>query len=241
MRWRFVDSGLVGPAMASAMDEAILEARGQGLVPDTFHLYRRNAPAISLGRFDRVDMSVNREATARLGVSLVRRMSGGTAIYTDPGHLVYSVAVARGSMPESPQDAFRIICRGVVLALRELGVEAVFRPVNDVLVGDRKISGSAQVRRRGIMLQHGTLMVHTDYERMFAVLRGKRPRSGLTSLAEELEDVPSMETVVQAMERGFSEALAADMVREGLSAAEEEEAERLVRTIYGRDEHTFIY
>jgi len=125
--------------------------------------------------------------------------------------------------------------------LQELGIEAVFRPVNDVLVGDRKISGSAQVRRREALLQHGTLMVRTDYERMFAALRGKRPRNGLTSLAEEMEDVPSMEIIKKAMERGFSQALDADMVRDGLSAAEVERAERLVRTIYGRDEHTFIY
>ena len=241
MRWRFVDSGLVAPTMASAIDEAILESREQGSVPDTFHLYRRNAPAITLGRFDKIGTSVDREAAARLGVSLVRRMSGGTAIYTDPGHLVYSVAVARESMPDSPPDVFRIICRGVVLALQELGIEAVFRPVNDVLVGDRKISGSAQVRRREALLQHGTLMVRTDYERMFAALRGKRPRNGLTSLAEEMEDVPSMEIIKKAMERGFSQALDADMVRDGLSAAEVERAERLVRTIYGRDEHTFIY
>ena len=91
-------------------------------------------------------------------------------------------------MPESPQETFRTVCQGIIAALHELGVEAEFKPVNDVLVRGRKISGSAQVRRNGVVVQHGTLMVRTDYQRMFAVLRGKRPREGLTSLAEEITE-----------------------------------------------------
>ncbi len=241
MTWRLVDSDLIAPAMASAVDEAILLSRGEGTVPDTLHLYRRNAPAISLGHFEKVAERVDLEAADRYGVALVRRMSGGGAIYTDPGHLIYAVALGDAAAPESPQETFRSLCQGVVAALRELGVEAQFRPVNDVLVRGRKVSGSAQIRRHGAVLQHGTLMVRTDYERMFSVLRGKRPRSGITSLAEEMTDVPSMDMIKEAMVRGFSSAMGVGMVREELSEKERDEADRLVRTTYGRREHTFLY
>lgn len=236
-----MDSDLLEPAKASALDEAILEARARGSVPNTLHLYRRNAPSISLGHFERAAESVNLEAAERLGVAVVRRMSGGSAIYTDRDHLIYAVIVGRGSVPESPQETFRRICQGIVAALGELGIEAQFRPVNDVLVHGRKISGSAQVRRHGAMLQHGTLMMRTDYERMFAVLKGKRPRDGLTSLAEEMTETPAIEAVKSSMAGGFAAALGAEMVRGELSFWEKEEAERLVRTAYGRKEHTYRY
>ena len=69
LSWRFVDSDLISPATASAVDEAILAARAEGSVPDTFHLYRRNSPSISLGHFERVAESVDLEAAKRLGVA----------------------------------------------------------------------------------------------------------------------------------------------------------------------------
>jgi lipoate-protein ligase A len=241
MLWRLVDSDLIAPAKASAVDEAILLARSRGSVPDTLHLYRRNAATVSLGHFEKVADSVDLEAAERLGVALVRRMSGGSAVYTDRDHLVYTVVVGQASVPESPQETFAILCQGVIAALGGLGIEARFKPVNDVLVGERKISGSAQVRRHGVVLQHGTLMVRTDYERMFAVLHSKRPRGGMTSLAEELGEVPLMDDVKNALVRGFSSALGAGIASGELSEMEKCETDRLVRTVYGRREHTFLY
>jgi lipoate-protein ligase A len=84
-------------------------------------------------------------------------------------------------------------------------------------------------------------MVRTDYGRMFAVLRGKRPRDWMTSLAEEMTEVPAMSTVKNALVRGFSSALGVEMAHGKLSEKERGEADRLVRTTYGREEHTFRY
>jgi lipoate-protein ligase A len=130
----------------------------------------------------------------------------------------------------------------VIEALEILGVQAEFKPVNDVLVGGRKISGSAQVRRRQVVLQHGTLLVRTDYERMFSVLRSsKRPRDGLTSLTEVLGEAPSMATVKDAVVRGFSKALGAEFETGALTEREKEATDRLTRATYGRQDHTFLY
>jgi lipoate-protein ligase A len=241
MTWRLVDSDMIAPEMASAVDEAMLLSRSGGVVPDTLHLYRRNAPSISMGHFEKVAECVDLDAAERHGVALVRRMSGGSAIYTDPGHIIYTVVLGQGSVPESPQETFCILCQGVIAALGEIGIEAEFKPVNDVLVRGRKISGSAQIRRQGAVLQHGTLMVRTDYERMFSVLRGKRPRDGMTSLAEEMTEVPSMCAVKVAMTKGFSSALNVEIDEGELSDEERITADRLVRATYGRREHTFLY
>ncbi len=141
-----------------------------------------------------------------------------------------------------PPGTFRIICQGIIGALDVLGVRAEFKPVNDVLVGGRKISGSAQIRRHGVVLQHGTLLVRTDYERMFSVLRSnKRSRDSMTSLAEELSDLPPVGTIKKAMQRGFAEALDVDMETGGLSERECMLADEMVHARYGLREHINLY
>ncbi len=241
MNWRLVDSDLIAPAMASAVDEAILLSRAEGAVPDTLHLYRRSCPTISLGHFERMAECVDLEAARRSGVALVRRMSGGSAIYTDPDQIVYAVVVGQGSVPESPQETFRLLCQGVIAGLRGLGVEAEFKPINDVLVRGRKISGSAQVRRHGVVLQHGTLIVRADHDRMLSVLRSKRTRDEMTSLAEEVAELPSMYDIKAALVAGFASVLGVEMVPGALTEAERRRAETLARATYDDPAHTRLY
>jgi lipoate-protein ligase A len=220
----------------------MLLCRNEGSIPDTLHLYRRTAPTVSIGHFERLKERVDIEAAERLGVSIVRRMSGGSAIYTDPDQLIYTVVVGRASVPESPQETFRVLCQGVIDALAILGVRAEFKPVNDVLVGGRKISGSAQVRRHEVVLQHGTLLVRTDYERMFSVLRAsKRSRNELTSLAEVLPEVPAMGAIKRALAQGFEKALQVEMAEGRLSERERARADELVSSTYALREHTVLY
>lgn len=239
--WRLVDSDLVTAERSAAIDEAILLAREEGIVPDTLHLYRRDGPTVSLGHFEKAGSCLDMEEIKKLGVRVVRRFSGGSAIYTDPDQLIYTIIVDHRSVPESPQETFRILCGGIIAGLEELGVEAEFKPINDVLVAGRKISGSAQIRKGGVVLQHGTLLVRLDRERMFAVLRSsKRDRSSMTSLAEVLPVPPSMERAKEALVRGFSRTLGCAMERGELTVREQEQVERLVATKYGRSEHTYL-
>ncbi|OPX61393.1 MAG: Lipoate-protein ligase A subunit 1 [Methanomassiliicoccales archaeon PtaB.Bin134] len=241
MHFRLVDSDLVSPERSAAIDEAILLARDRGSVPDTLHLYRRDRPMVSLGYFERTSTCLDKEAMERLGVRAVRRASGGSAIYTDPGQLIYSVIMDRRYVPEDPLTTFRMLCQGLVLGLEELGVRAEYKPVNDILVDGRKISGSAQMRRGSVVLQHGTLLVSVDYDRMFAVLRSsKRVRESLVSLSELIAPVPSMDTVKKAVVRGFSRALGCFIERGTLTSSEVKDVDELVATKYGRDEHTYL-
>ena len=242
MLWRLVDSDLAAPAYTAACDEAMIIARHQGAIPDTLHFYRRAVPTVSIGYFEKVEQVVDLEAMRRRGVGLVRRVSGGSAIYTDPGQLIYSVIVDERMVPEGPSATFELICQGVIEALGYLGVAATFKPVNDVLVSGRKISGSAQTRKWDVVLQHGTLMVDTDFEAMFDVLKPVkkgRGRDSVTSLSKELGETPSMERVKKAMVDGFASALGVEIVPGALTRFEEETIERLIKERYGREEYTF--
>jgi lipoate-protein ligase A len=240
--WRLVDSGLLEPAMSAALDESILVARIDGRVPNTLHLYRRDRPTVSVGYFERVAECLTLEEVHRHGITMVRRLSGGSAIYTDPGQLIYTVVVDDSELPESPQERFRMLCQGIVETLHGFGLVAEFKPVNDVLVNGRKISGSAQSRRHGTVIQHGTLLVRNDYECMFKVLgSSKRTKEEMTSLTEELGVPPSIESIMEALAKGFSGTLDVEMVKGELTELEWTTANDLVRTRYGSREHTFHY
>jgi lipoate-protein ligase A len=242
MLWRLVDSDLAAPAYTAACDEAMMLARHQHIIPNSLHLYRRALPTVSIGYFEKVEESVDMEAMRRRGVGLVRRVSGGSAIYTDPGQVIYSVVLDNQIVPESPNATFELICKGVINALQLLGLKAEFKPVNDILVSGRKISGSAQTRKWDVVLQHGTLLVDTDLDAMFDVLKpGKKGRSkdSVTSLARELDDAPSMEKVKNAMVQGFASAFGVEIIKGELTRYEEKMIETLLKEKYGREEHTF--
>lgn len=241
MKWRLVDSDMLAPAFSAACDEAILVARNEEKVPNTLHLYRRNAPTISMGHFERVKEVVDLEAASRHGVQIVRRMSGGSAIYTDQGQIIYSLFIDRGSAPGDPVRSFEMVCRGIVLALEGLGLDPEFKPVNDVQIGGKKISGSAQLRRWGVLAQHGSLLVDTDLDIMCEVLKArKRPRGDMTSLREELGYVPDMEVVKTAIVRGFSSAFGVEFERGDLTEEERDLADKLEKEKYSSPEHTYL-
>ncbi len=95
MKWRLLDSGLVAPGLGTAIDEAILDTKQTCSVPDTIHLYVRNAPTVSLGYFQPLNDSVNMSSVVDMHAHIVRRITGGGSIYTDNGQVIYSAIFDR--------------------------------------------------------------------------------------------------------------------------------------------------
>lgn len=241
MLWRLIDSDLMSPKRSAACDESMLMARQRRLVPNTLHLYRRERPTVSLGYFENAEEVLDMEAVRRHGVELVRRVSGGSAIYTDPGQIIYAVVVDSEMVPESPNDTYALICGGIIRALDLLGLKAEFKPINDVLINKRKISGSAQIRRAGVVLQHGTLMVDTNFDVMFDVLKMRktgRSKDSVTSLAKELGAAPGMDQVKQALIEGFSGTFDVIIEKGLLTHFEERKIDELVKCKYGLTDFT---
>lgn len=221
------------------MDEAILEAHSDGSVPGTLHFYVRSSPTVSVGYFQKVGKSLDLDACRRLGVAVVRRGSGGSSIYTDRGQLIYSIVSGSDELPVTPDASFALVCGAIARALSALGVDARHRPVNDVEVGGRKVSGSAQLRRRGSVLVHGTVIVDTDMAAMDAVLRrgaGPKPSERVTSLSALLGRAPAMDDVKRLMLESFSSSLGAEFEEGALTDGEKGSVARLVDERYSRDE-----
>jgi lipoate-protein ligase A len=242
-KWRLVDSGIVSPAESAALDEAILEAHVQGSVPSTLHFYRRSVPTVSIGYFQKVADTVDLLECQRRGVSIVRRKSGGSSIYTDSGQLIYGLVIGGGDVPED-KGAFSVICEALARALSSFGVDARYRTPNDVEVGGRKISGNAQLMRRGSVLQHGTVIVDTDLATMDAVLKlapakdrnVTKPSDRVTTMKSFLGHAPYMESVKTSIAKEISETFNAEFAKGEMTEAERGYVKKLVEERYSKDE-----
>ncbi len=246
--WRYIDFDLIDPPTSGALAEAILIARSERKCPNTFFIYRRKPPAVSIGYFQAVNNTVDLAACRELGVEVSRRITGGGAIYSDENGIIYSIVVNEDNpkVPKNIAESYGVLCRGIIEALKILGLDAVFQPVNDILVGGRKISGSSQTRRRGVVLHHGTLLAKADIETMKRVLRipdekmsdkaAKSLEERVTSLEKLLGREVSMHEVKEAVKKGFEKALNVKFEDGKLTKYEEEHVRKLVEEKYSRDE-----
>jgi lipoate-protein ligase A len=225
------------------VDEALLDGAFEGGTP-TLHFYRRKPPGVTLGYFLKASESADQAFCKEKGIKIIRRLSGGGAIYTDEGQLVYGLAV-QNQLPAAPTKCFEIVCGALVRALGSLGCTAVFSPVNDVLVEGKKLSGSALVNRGRAKLAHGTVIVQLDRDTMFKALRtdwAKLKSKGLadpgdrvTSLEEVLGNSPSMAEVKAAVAKAMGETFDLTVKKGTLTAKERTRIDELVKTKYGTD------
>ena len=216
---RLIDSGLIDGVTSQAVDEAVLEAKVRDMVPNTLHLYRRKPPAVSLGKFQRIEEVVDLEYCRQRGINILRRISGGREVYTDSNCLEYALIVNQEyqEIPVDIIESFKVICTGIIMALKKLNIDAFYKPINDVLVGGRKISGNAQRRKGSILLQHGTILVDADFESMSKAL--KRGDDGAAKLMEKLTTIRmetkqsnTIEEVTKTIKAGFEENLSMKLV-----------------------------
>ncbi len=138
-------------------------------------------------------------------IVVVVRYTAATAIYTDSDQIVFTVITGRSSF-DSKIDSYRVICSCLVRTLSHLGIEAEYKPKNDVLVNGMKISGCAQYRDRETLLHHGTLILKLDSGMMDKSLKKVKERTypRLTSVEEILGYVPERKRITEAFSEGFS-------------------------------------
>ena len=258
--WRLLVSEPASGAMNMAIDEAILRAVAAGHAPPTLRLYAWAPPCLSLGR-GQPQSDVDAEALHGAGYGLVRRPTGGRGIlHID--ELTYSV-IAPDSEPRVADgivDSYRRLSTGLVRSLEILGVQDIVAdqrvqnrnahgPVcfevpadYEITAAGRKLVGSAQMRSKGVVLQHGALPVCGDISRICLYLASHpdrdRVRRRATTLAESLGRAVSWDEVAGAIRAGFSEALALQFETDELLPSERKWADELQPLKYGSAEWT---
>jgi lipoate-protein ligase A len=171
MNWRVIPYSENDAYLNMAMDEAVSESVREG-GPPTIRFYGWKPSAVSIGYFQSMEKEVDLGRCSSLGVDVVRRRTGGGAVYHDnEGEITYSIIGKEELFPKDIIASYRLICGWICDSLSILDISSEFKPINDIIVGGKKISGNAQTRRGGVLLQHGTVLYDVDVDRMFSVLK----------------------------------------------------------------------
>jgi lipoate-protein ligase A len=242
--WRLLKLEANDAFMNMAIDEAILKARIQSVVPNTLRFYRWKPSAVSVGRFQNIEKEVQLGNCRKHNVDVVRRITGGGTVYHDAqDEITYSVIARKEDLgAEEIAAVYSRIYVGLAEALRILGIQADFnqgtaKACPNLTVNGKKISGSAQAHRSGVFLQHGTLLSEVNLDRMFTFIRVPWAQTRMqvvgiaenriTSIKAELgKTVPAAE-VNDALVKGFEKALDRRLTRGELTAGELELSKHL--------------
>jgi len=184
----FVDNkGITDPRINLAIEEYLLNT--MDVEKDSFLLFYINEPAIIIGKNQNTAEEINTDYVDSNGVHVVRRLSGGGAVYHDLGNLNYSfITTDDGNSFRN----FRKFTEPVVKALQNLGVNAELSGRNDLMVEGRKISGNAQFSTRGRMFSHGTLMFDTEIEAVVSALNVSKEKiesKGIKSIRSRVANI----------------------------------------------------
>ncbi|MGR6836374.1 lipoate--protein ligase family protein [Syntrophomonas erecta] len=238
--WRLLDTGVRSAAENMALDEVILSCHSEGLIPDTLRFLRFSPHCALVGYHQSVELEVEEEYCRQHGIEINRRITGGGNLYWDEGQLGWEIYASKDSpvIPGRIEELYRFICEAAVTGLQRLGVEACYRPKNDIEVGGRKISGTGGTEKGPTFLYQGSLLTDFDVDTMMACLKlplkklEKKDiqsfRQRVTCLREVLGTVPRLEEIKEALADGFAEVLGVKLVPEELTDIEKQRlAERL--------------
>ncbi len=193
-QWDLLRDGPMSPNMHMALDEVLTLEVGAGRRSPTIRIWEWASNAVVIGCFQSVRNEVDADGARRHDVQVVRRITGGGAMFIEPGNTItYSIyapvsLVAGMSFVES----YEFLDRWVVEALKSLGVDAWYQPINDITSSGGKIGGAAQTRRAGAVLHHVTMAYDIDSAKMLEVLRIGREKlsdKGRTSAAKRVDPV----------------------------------------------------
>jgi lipoate-protein ligase A len=245
--FRIIDTGVREGRSNIAFDAALIELRQANEVPDTIR-FMRFPPTALIGRHQDLSREINLGYCAEDGIGTVRRMTGGGAIYLDEGQLGWELVFHRSSLGIAAlPDIAREICNAAAAGLSELGVDARFRPRNDIEVDGRKISGTGGFFDGDILIYQGTVLVDMNAEQMVKALnvpQSKVEKHKLDSAEQRVvtlkellgDDLPDMETIKAALVKGFTEGFGIAAEPGDITEAEEALARKYFDREIGTDE-----
>ncbi|MER5855559.1 MULTISPECIES: lipoate--protein ligase family protein [unclassified Streptomyces] len=242
--WQLIHEGPQPPALHMALDEVLTAEVAAGRRPPTLRVWEWGAPSVIIGSFQSLRNEVDPEGAARHGIEVVRRISGGGAMFVEPGNTItYSLSVPEALVQGlSFQDSYAYLDDWVLGALGDMGIRAWYQPLNDIATDQGKIAGAAQKRivgpdgGPGAVLHHVTMSYDIDADKMVEVLRiGREKLSGKgTASAKKRVDPLRRQTglpreaVIDRMIGSFRARYG--LARGGITAAELARAEELART-----------
>ena len=271
--WRFIDSGNCSPSFNMALDEALLDWHSEGKIPAVIRFYGWEPATLSIGYFQKVEKEIDLEAVKAHGLGFVRRPTGGRGVLHEH-ELTYSVIVSEDhpEMPKTVTEAYRVISEGILKGFHQLGLEAYFAvPKTDeersalknprsavcfdapswyeLVVEGRKVAGSAQTRQKGVILQHGSILLDLDEDKLFSLFKypnervKERMKSAFKNKAVAINEISprriSLEEAKEAFYKGFADGLNIELESYQLTEEELSYVNKIAKERYENDEWNF--
>jgi lipoate-protein ligase A len=250
--FRVIDTGVRGARANIALDQALIDARARNEIPDTIR-FLRFAPSALIGLHQVLAHEVRLDYCRDQGLEVARRITGGGALYMDERQLgwelVFDRTLLQQALPSGGglAEISELICHAVAAGLRRLGVDACFRPRNDIEVGGRKLCGTGGVYDGEILFFQGTLLIDFDPARMISALKVPAHKLARRDLREAQERVvclstllsnrlPDLATIQQAILDGLAEHLNIEPHWSEITDLEETLADGLLHEEIGRED-----
>jgi lipoate-protein ligase A len=231
---RVLETGYGTAPWNMAVDEALLNSVND--VP-ILRLYGWKPAAVSIGYFQGMEEEVDVERCKRIGIDIVRRITGGGAVLHD-SELTYSFITRK--YPQNIMESYSLICEPIVTCISKLGFDAKFAPLNDIVVNGKKVSGNAQTRKKDALLQHGTILLDVNIEKMFTVLKvpSEKIRDKIISDAKErvMGLGKTFGEVAFALKKSFSEKFDSTLIIDTITTEEEYNTKKLAKEKYAKNE-----
>lgn len=249
-RLRVIDTGIRDGRRQIAFDQALIDLHGAGRIPDTVRFLRFETCAL-VGRHQAVNRELKVDYCLQQNVRIVRRITGGGAIYFDPGQLGWELVLSRKRFPmPTLADYTRAICEAVAHGLSEaFGIDARFRERNDIEVGGQKLCGTGGFFDGDTLFYQGTVLVDADPAKVMACLNVPRaklekrdldkPEQRVTTLKSLLGQAPAPEVVQRAILSGLADKFGISFYEETASLEEEAMAAKLHEEEFGLDAFVF--
>ncbi|MFW9820103.1 MAG: biotin/lipoate A/B protein ligase family protein [Candidatus Thorarchaeota archaeon] len=246
--WRFLPLKINNGYWNMALDEAILQSVIDGKSPNTLRFYKWKPSTASIGRNQSLSNEINLDFMEKSGFTVVRRITGGGAVFHDENReITYSIIcpikflVNLGA--NNVIEQFEIITQGIIKGLNIFGLKAKKDIIHcpALLLNGKKFSGNAQVRKKGIVLQHGTILLDIDPELIYSILKApenvgksrmvRSVRAKCIGIKNNISNFEETSLIV-SLKKGFESVLGITL-KEGIISEEEHElANRLVTEKY---------
>jgi len=246
-QFRVIDTGIREGRANIAFDQAMIEMHSVGEIPDSIRFIRFQPTAL-IGRHQALSQEVSVAYCHRNNIGIARRITGGGAIYFDEGQLGWSLVFHRASLGIASLEILaRDICEAAANGISRLGVDARYRPRNDIEVEGRKISGTGGFFDGDTLFYQGTVLVDMNPADMVSALRvpaAKLGKRGIDSAAQRIvtlrellgDATPDLASIKMALIEGFTETLGIEAVDGEVSVAEEDAALKIFSQEVGTDD-----
>lgn len=255
MDFRFIDSGFNEPFLNMAIDEALLTSK-----KPVVRFYRWRPSTLSIGYFQSIK-EINLQRIKELHLGFVRRPTGGKAVFHD-NELTYSFIINESKLPKDLTESYRIISNSILIGLKKIGLNAKMEKKIDrnakssvcfnqpsyyeITVNKKKLVGSAQTRKANKILQHGSILIDADIEKMcslfkeYSQLLVNKTKKRVTSINTEISYKIDYDALSKLLKSGFEENFKARLVKSNLTKKEMGLADKLSIEKYSKKEWNYL-